>query len=105
MVCTRKKKHQNKKLVNRLNDSLFDFVIDKLPVKDFVINNFTKAEVAGNETVETQSGSLVDSCGLSTASENNTSHDQLLERSKANRIGKSLTTLLRPSKVGFMRPF
>ena len=69
MVSTRKKKHQNKKLLSKLNETS----------NDFIIGSDTNADKIENETVEPQTSGLVNSFGKSAVGENSISRNQVTD--------------------------
>ena len=75
MIFTRKMKHQNKRYLSHLMESLNDF-----------FGKITEAGVAEGGTVESQNGPLVSICGVEALSENTASYNQVIRKDIADRI-------------------
>ena len=80
-LVKRSKKKRNKILLSQLIEDLHDSII----------GNNTNAITVENETVEPQTGSLVNNFGKSAVSENSTSHDQIIEGNIADRMKKEVS--------------
>ena len=78
MVSTCKSKHQHKRQLSQLNETLIDFVI----------GNNTNADVNGSDCLETQTSGFVNSFGSSTVGENSASQAQVLEENFAGKVRK-----------------
>ena len=95
MVCTRTKKHQNRRRLNQLNKTL----------NASFIGNDTNVDTVESEAIEPQSSGIVKISGNSTAGGNIESHDEVTEKKMLKKIRKRLTMQLRLSKVEPMTPF
>ena len=82
------KKHQNKKLISQLKS-----------LNDFVNGNNANAEAAENEAVETETGYFVGNFERLTVGENNTSHDEVVERKISDRSGKVINSVVKAVEI------
>ena len=84
MVSTRKKKHQNKKFLLQLKESLNDCFID----------NNTHGGVAEDKNVGPQSKHFVKNFENATLCENSGSQSQVFENNFANRVRKEVDSVV-----------
>ena len=80
MLSIRIKKHQNKRLLNQLNDTL----------KDFVLGNDINTDAIGNKILQPQIIGLINKFRRSAFVENSASHDQFVERNLADKTKKKV---------------
>ena len=91
MVSTGKKKHQNRRLVTQLNESLDDFILD----------NSTNADIAENETLCRQNINLVKEFGKSAVDRKGPKSCHEIETNFAYRIKKAVADAVSAVEIGF----
>ena len=80
MVCTRKRKNQQKRQHSQLKETMDDSDID----------NNTNTSAMKNETLEPQTNSLPNNFGRTTASENSVCQDQVIEKNIDDKIRRAV---------------
>ena len=80
MVSTRKKKHQNKRLLSQLIETS----------NCFIIGNDINADTIEIETLEPQTSGLVNNFVWSIVGENSASHDEVIQRNFADNFRKEV---------------
>ena len=70
MVCTQKRKHQQKRQHSQLKETM----------DDSDIGNNTNTSAMKNETLDSQTNSLPNNFGRTTASQNSVCQDQVIEK-------------------------
>ena len=93
MVSTHKKKHQNKALLSRLNESL----------NACVFNHNTQVGVTEGEIARPQNDGLDENFGSETLGENSASCNQVLGRDIANRVRKETASVVAAVENRIMR--